>query len=239
MPVHEHKQKEKWDKKKETETSQSQKKERKKQWDRERPGNSPENAKKQETVRAHGTQCRRRGRDRTSPWWSWKVCDFDVTGSCDVISPDHFVRGFYYSSYRRCGLIFLVLQKDNKILVHNLSIHEKLEQSTHWNILKKWGKDFTFGSGCTVPLDNLKVGLSSSTKSSSTGERDLFINAPRSLPRRDAPRMSSSVVRRSAFLGFAFPEQVVWKQSWQMKWLDENHEHPLGYCAMGMTQTMT
>ena len=41
-------------------------------------------------------------RDRTSPWWSWKVCDFDVTGSCDVISPDHFVRGFYYSSFRRC-----------------------------------------------------------------------------------------------------------------------------------------
>ena len=90
------------------------------------------------------------GRDRTSPWWSWKVCDFDVTGSCDVISPDHFVRGFYYSSFRRCGLNFLVLQKDNEILVHNVSIHEKLEQSTHWNILKKWGKDFTFGSGCTV-----------------------------------------------------------------------------------------
>ena len=78
------------------------------------------------------------------------MCDFDVTGSCDVISPDHFVRGFYYSSFRRCGLNFLVLQKDNKILVHNLSIHEKLEQSTHWNILKNWGKDFTFGSGCTV-----------------------------------------------------------------------------------------
>ena len=79
-----------------------------------------------------------------------KVCDFDVTGSCDVISPDHFVRGFYNSSFRRCGLNFLVLQKNSKILVHNLSIHEKLEQSTHWNILKKWGKDFTFGSGCTV-----------------------------------------------------------------------------------------
>ena len=44
--------------------------------------------------------------------------------------------------------------------------------------------------------------------------------------------MSSSVVRRSAFPGFAFPrraEQVVWKQSWLMKRLDENHEHPLGY----------
>ena len=77
-------------------------------------------------------------------------CDFDVTGSCDVISPDHFERGFYYSSFRRCGLNFLVLQKDNKILVHNISDHEKLEQSTHWNILKKWGKDYTFGSGCTV-----------------------------------------------------------------------------------------
>ena len=59
-------------------------------------------------------------------------------------------RGFYNSSFRRCGLNFLVLQKDSKILVHNLSIHEKLEQSTHWNILKKRGKDFTFGSGCTV-----------------------------------------------------------------------------------------
>ena len=91
-------------------------------------------------------------RDRASPWWFWKVCDFDVTGSCDVISPDHFVRGFYNSSFRRCGLNFLVLQKDSKILLHNLSIHEKLEQSTHWNILKKWGKDFTFGSGCTVTL---------------------------------------------------------------------------------------
>ena len=68
------------------------------------------------------------------------MCDFDVTGSCDVISPDHFVRGFYYSSFRRCGLNFLVLQKDNKILVHNLSIHEKLEQSTHWNILKNGAK---------------------------------------------------------------------------------------------------
>ena len=136
---------------KETETSQSQKKERKKEWDRERPVNSPENAKKQETVRPRGTLSRLAlRRDRTSPWWSWKVCDFDVTGSCDVISPDHFVRRFYFSSFRRCGLNLLVLQKDNKILVHNLSIHEKLEQSTHWNILKKWGKDFTFGSGCTV-----------------------------------------------------------------------------------------
>ena len=60
------------------------------------------------------------------------------------------MRGFYYSSFRRCGLNFFVLQKDNKILVHNLSIHKKLEQSTNWNIFKKWGKDFTFGSGCTV-----------------------------------------------------------------------------------------
>ena len=94
--------------------------------------------------------------------WFWRH------GSCDVISPDHFVRGFYYSSFRRCGLNFLVLQKDNKILVHNLSIHEKLEQSTNWNLFKKWGKDFTFGSGCTVqvrsgwfyfvPLDLTKTG---------------------------------------------------------------------------------
>ena len=89
-------------------------------------------------------------RDRLSPWWSWKVCDFDVTGSCDVISPDHFVQGFYYSSFRRCGLNFLVLQKDSKILVHSLSIHKKLERSTHWNIIKKWGNGFTFGSSCTV-----------------------------------------------------------------------------------------
>ena len=47
------------------------------------------------------------------------MCDFDVARSCDVISPDHFGRGFYYSSFRRCGLNFLVLQKDNKILVYN------------------------------------------------------------------------------------------------------------------------
>ena len=45
---------------------------------------------------------------------------------------------------------FLVLEKDYKILVHNLSIYEKVEQSTHWIIQKKWGKDFTFGSDCTV-----------------------------------------------------------------------------------------
>ena len=159
MPVHEHKQKEMWDKKGNWNLSISKKlkkkkkKERKKQWDRERLGNSPKKAKKQETFRRRGTLSRPSlRRDRTSPWWSWKVCDFDVTGFCDVISPDHFVRGFYYSSLRRCGLNFLVLQKDNKILIHNLSIHEKLEQSTHWNILKKWGKDFTFGSGCTVVL---------------------------------------------------------------------------------------
>ena len=140
------------------------KKERKKQWNRERTGNSPKKAKKQETVRSarHSVDVASRSQTRphisifffpthrTSPWWFYKVCDFDVTGSCDVISPDHFVQGFYYSSFRRCGLNFLVLQKDNKILIHNLSIHEKLEQSTHWNILKKWGKDFTFGSGCTV-----------------------------------------------------------------------------------------
>ena len=141
------------------ETSQSQK-ERKKE--RVRPGKAGEQSEKcQEKAKINGPSARdsvasrlalalELRRDRTSPWWFWKVCDFDVTGSCDVISPDHFVRGFYYSSFRRCGLNFLVLQKDNKILVHNLSIHEKLEQSTHWNILKKWGKDFTFGSGCTV-----------------------------------------------------------------------------------------
>ena len=69
---------------------------------------------------------------------------------CDVISPDHFVRGFYNSSFRRCRPNFLVLQKEYKILVHYLSIYEKLEQSTHWIIQKKWGKDFTFGSDCTV-----------------------------------------------------------------------------------------
>ena len=45
---------------------------------------------------------------------------------------------------------FLVLQKDLKNLVHNLSVYEKLEQSTQWIIQKKWGKDFTFGSDCTV-----------------------------------------------------------------------------------------
>ena len=89
-------------------------------------------------------------RDRRSPWWSWELCDFDVTSSCDVISPDHFVRGFYNSSFRRCRPNFLVLQKEYKILVHNLSIYENLEQSTHWIIQKKWGKDFTFGSDCTV-----------------------------------------------------------------------------------------
>ena len=47
-------------------------------------------------------------------------------------------------------MIFFVLQKDYKISVHNLSIYEKVEQSTHWIIQKKWGKDFTFGSDCTV-----------------------------------------------------------------------------------------
>ena len=45
---------------------------------------------------------------------------------------------------------FLVLQKDYKISVHNLCIYEKVEQSTHWIIQKKWGKDFTFGNDCTV-----------------------------------------------------------------------------------------
>ena len=89
-------------------------------------------------------------RDRRSPWWSWELCDFNVTSSCDVISPDHFVRGFYNSSFRRCRPNFLVLQKEYKILVHNLSIYVKLEQSTHWIIQKKCGKDFTFGSDCTV-----------------------------------------------------------------------------------------
>ena len=143
MPVHEHKQKEKWDKKRKLKPLNLK---RKKETVRQGTVRKmPRNRKRS----AHAALCG--GHDRTSPWWSWKVCDFDVTGSCDVISPDHFVRGFYYSSYRRCGLNFLVLQKDSKILVHNLSIHEKLEQSTHWNILKKWGKDFTFGSGCTVP----------------------------------------------------------------------------------------
>ena len=78
------------------------------------------------------------------------MCDFDVTSSCDVISPDHFVRGFYNSSFRRCRPNFLVLQKEYKILVHILSTYKKLEQSTHWIIQKKWCKDFTFGSDCTV-----------------------------------------------------------------------------------------
>ena len=59
---------------------------------------------------------------------------------------------FYNNSFRRCRPNFLVLQKEHKILVHNLSIYEKLEQSTHWIIQKKWGKDFTFGSDCTVDL---------------------------------------------------------------------------------------
>ena len=54
---------------------------------------------------------------------------------------------------------FLVLQKDYKILVHNLSMYEKVEQSTLWIIQKKWGKDFTFGSDCTVwqSLQNISI----------------------------------------------------------------------------------
>ena len=72
--------------------------------------------------------------------------------SCDVISLDHFVRGFYNSSFRRCRPNFLVLQKEYTILVHILSTYKKLEQSTHWIIQKKWGKDFTFDSDCTVEV---------------------------------------------------------------------------------------
>ena len=155
MPVHEHKQKLKWDKKRKLKPlNLKEKKERERETVRQ--GKAGEQSEKcQETGNGPPERHALR-RDRTPPWWSWKVCDFDVTGSCDVISSDHFVRGFYYSSFRRCGLNFLVLQKDNKILVHNLSIHEKLEQSTHWNILKKWGKDFTFSSGCTVAQTRLR-----------------------------------------------------------------------------------
>ena len=109
-------------------------------------------------------------RDRESPWWSWELCDFDVTSSCDVISPDHFVRGFYNSSFRRCRPNFLVLQKEYKILVHNLSICEKLEQSTHWIIQKKWGKDFTFGSDCTVEFFQV-LNLKEKKKVTKTPER--------------------------------------------------------------------
>ena len=36
------------------------------------------------------------------------------------------------------------------MLVDNLSIYEKLEQSTHWIKQKMWGKHFTFDSDCTV-----------------------------------------------------------------------------------------
>ena len=54
------------------------------------------------------------------------------------------------SSFRRCRPNFLVLQKEYKILVHILSTYKKLEQSTNRIIQKKWGKDFTFGSDCTV-----------------------------------------------------------------------------------------
>ena len=31
-----------------------------------------------------------------------------------------------------------------------------MEQSTQWIIQKKWGKDFTFGSDCTVPSSRLR-----------------------------------------------------------------------------------
>ena len=87
-------------------------------------------------------------RDRTSPWWSWKLCDFDVTG------PDHFVRGFLTALSGAVEWIFLVLQKEYKISVHDLSICEKLEQSTHWVIQKKSGKDFPFGSDCTCRISD-------------------------------------------------------------------------------------
>ena len=50
------------------------------------------------------------------------------------------VRGFYNSSFRRCRPNFLVLEKEYKILVHNLSMYEKLEQSTHWIIQKSGAK---------------------------------------------------------------------------------------------------
>ena len=66
-----------------------------------------------------------------------KFVDVDVTGSCDVISSDHFVRGFSPSSFRRCRRNFLVLKKGHKTLIHNLSTDEKLGQSTHWIMAKK------------------------------------------------------------------------------------------------------
>ena len=78
--------------------------------------------------------------DRRSPWWSWEMCDFDVTSSFDVISPDHFVRGFYNSSFRRRRPNFLVLQMEFKILVHILSTYKKLEQSINWIIQKSGAK---------------------------------------------------------------------------------------------------
>ena len=130
---------------------------------------------------------------------------FDVTGSCNVISPDHFVRGFYYSSFRRCGLNFLVLQKDNKILVHNLSIHEKLEQSTHWNILKV-GKDFTFGSGCTVlerskedsswPRKPLRTWLEFQWTRWATDQEQRTIN--NGIPEKGIPNILNSTLNPSA-----------------------------------------
>ena len=93
-----------------------------------------------------------------------------------------------------------------------------------------------------VPLDNLKVGLPSSTKSSSTGERDLFIKRL-GLSLEETPHGCRLRWGEEAhFLALPFQgeqSRSFENKSWQMKRLGENHEHPLGYCAMGMTQTMT
>ena len=73
--------------------------------------------------------------------WFWRH-EVPVTSFLPITLYEVFIT----ASFRRCRPNFLVLQKEYKILVHNLSIYEKLEQSTHWIIQKKWGKDFTFGS---------------------------------------------------------------------------------------------
>ena len=79
-----------------------------------------------------------------------EICVSYVKSSCDVISHDLFLCHSSLSSVERLNKKIQFLSKPNQTSTLLLPTCENWVHSKNWFLCKKFVKDFTFGSGCTV-----------------------------------------------------------------------------------------
>ena len=91
-----------------------------------------------------------RGRSRCRRPHRQEIRVFYVTSSCDIISRDLFLCDSSLFSVERISENIQLLSKSNQTSTLFPPTCEKWVHSKNWFLRKKFVKNFTFGSGCTV-----------------------------------------------------------------------------------------